>query len=154
MRQKLRNLVGLLSSDGKGLKLDKDPVIAGHVRDAGVRWPGIPRIQRRLPPERDVRYYRIRTVQPTVQYCTGNTFRPFFIDSRLLFVECAGFYFILNSVDSLFKIVELFPYSYIRGIPPAIISDIALLPALVNNNWRTHKKNVKGNHAKSQCREN
>ncbi len=59
--------------NGKGLKLDKDPVIAGHVRDAGVRRPGIPRIQRRLPPERDVRH-RIRTVQPTVQYCTGDTF--------------------------------------------------------------------------------
>jgi hypothetical protein len=33
MRQKLWNLVGLFSSTGKGVKLDKDPV-AGHVRDA------------------------------------------------------------------------------------------------------------------------
>jgi hypothetical protein len=83
MRKKLWNLVGLLSSGGKGLKIDKDPVIAGHVRDAGVRRPGIPRIQRRLPPEqRDVRYYRIRAVQPTVQYCAGDTFRPFFIDFK------------------------------------------------------------------------
>ncbi len=57
---------------------------------------------------------------------------------RLLFVEGAGFFIvILCSVVSPFKIVELFPYSCIRGIPPAVSSDIALLPALVNNNSRT-----------------